>query len=160
MATIRRFEDLECWQEARKFVKMIYELTKNIRFKKDRGLVTQATDSAISSMANIAEGFHRNSTRDFLRFLDYSRASIAETISHCYVALDQGYISELELMKVKIQADIVWKKVNNFISYLNGQLTSRKPNSGKPAQTNSSNRTNKTNVTILTDKTDKTDETN
>jgi four helix bundle protein len=41
-------------------------------------------------MANIAEGFHRNTTRDFLKFLDYSRSSVAETLSHGYVALDQG----------------------------------------------------------------------
>lgn len=52
MATIKRFEDLECWQEARKFVGLIYELTKNDRFKKDFELVKQVKGSAISSMAN------------------------------------------------------------------------------------------------------------
>ena len=70
-------------------------------------------------MANIAEGFHRSSNKDFMRFLDYSRSSVAETISHCYVALDQNYISEEDLKAIKQQADIVWKKVNNFITYLN-----------------------------------------
>ena len=153
MATIKRFEDLESWQEARDFVKLIYKITKNDRFRKDMKLVWQITDSAISTMSNIAEGFHRNSNREFMRFLDYSRASIAETISHCYVALDQEYISELELMKVKTQADIVWKKVNNFISYLNGQLTSRKPSSKKTSQNNSANRTNATNATNKTNPT-------
>jgi len=53
-----------------------------------------------------------------MRFLDYSRASIAETVSHCYIAKDQEYINEDEINKVKQQADIVWRKVNNFISYL------------------------------------------
>jgi four helix bundle protein len=69
-------------------------------------------------MANIAEGFHRNSTKDFLKFLDYSRSSIAETISHGYVALDQGYITEQQMAEMQNQADIVWKKVNSFIAYL------------------------------------------
>ena len=91
MATIKRFEDLECWQEARRFVGLIYELTKSDVFRKDFELVGQVRRSAISSMANIAEGFHRNSTRDFMKFLDYSRSSIAETVSHCYVASDQNY---------------------------------------------------------------------
>ena len=54
-----------------------------------------------------------------MRFLDYSRASVAETISHCYVALDQAYINGAEMEAVKEQANIVWKKVNNFITYLN-----------------------------------------
>ena len=122
MATIKRFEDLECWQEARRFVNIIYRLTKKERFRKDFELVGQVRRSAVSSMANIAEGFHRNSNKDFMRFLDYSRASIAETVSHCYVALDQHYIDETEMANVNKQADIVWKKVNNFISYLNKRI--------------------------------------
>jgi len=60
-----------------------------------------------------------------MKFLDYSRASIAETVSHCYVAMDQRYISDAEMENMKKQADIVWKKINNFISYLRKQSPSR-----------------------------------
>jgi four helix bundle protein len=141
MATIKRFEDLECWQEARRFVQLIYGLIKKDQFKADFELVRQAKGSSISSMANIAEGFHRNSTKDFMKFLDYSRASIAETVSHCYVALDQQYINESEITQVKQQADIVWKKVNNFIHYLSKINT---PNRSRKKM-NSTNLTNKTN---------------
>jgi four helix bundle protein len=70
-------------------------------------------------MGNTAEGFHRNSNKDFMRFLGYSRSSIAETVSHSYVAYDQQYIDDSELKEVKRLADITWKKINNFISYLN-----------------------------------------
>ena len=124
MATVKRFEDLQCWQEARRFVKHVYELTSHERFKKDFDLVGQVKRSAVSSMANIAEGFHRNSKKDFMKFLDYSRSSIAETISHLYVAFDQTYITNLEINNAKEQANIVWKMINNFITYLN--------NSNKP----------------------------
>jgi len=123
MATIKRFEDLECWQEARELVKIVYSFTKKDEFKKDFELVRQVRKNAISSMANIGEGFHRNSTKDFMRFLDYSRSSVAETLSHLYAALDQEYINEQELEIVKNQGDIVWKKVNNFIGYLNKSST-------------------------------------
>ncbi len=119
MSTIRRFEELECWKEAREFVRLIYGLTKKERFKKDFELVSQLRKSAVSSMANIAEGFHRNSNKDFMKFLDYARSSVAETVSHCYVALDQSYIDEKEMNYVNQQSDIVWKKVNNLITYLN-----------------------------------------
>jgi len=100
MAKVNRFEELECWQEARNFVTIIYELTKKDPFRKDFELVGQIKRSAISSMANIAEGFHRNSSKEFMRFLDYSRSSIAETLTHCYIALDQKYISRSEIKKV------------------------------------------------------------
>jgi four helix bundle protein len=118
MATVKRFEDLQCWQEARRFVKYVYELTSHERFKKDFELVGQIKRSAVSSMANIAEGFHRTSKKDFMKFLDYSRSSLAETISHVYVAFDQTYITDQELNNMKDQADIVWKMINSFIAYL------------------------------------------
>lgn len=119
MGTIKRFEELECWKEAREFVRLIYGLTGKEKFRKDFELVSQVRRSSVSSMANIAEGFHRNSNKDFMKFLDYSRSSIAETVSHCYVAIDQNYINEDDLDVVNNRADIVWKKVNNLIAYLN-----------------------------------------
>ena len=51
--TIRRFEDLECWQEARKLVNMIYSaINENPEFQKDFRLVSQYTASGVSVMNN------------------------------------------------------------------------------------------------------------
>jgi hypothetical protein len=108
-------------------------------------------------MANIKKGFHRNSTKDFMRFLGYSRASAAETVSHCYVALDQKYINESEMAMIRQQAETVMKKINSFISYLNSLVK------GKTSSTNVTNKTNitnKTNKTTLTSKTNPTNKTN
>jgi four helix bundle protein len=138
MAKVKRFEELKCWKEARIFVQLIYDLTKKDPFRKGFELVGQIKRSAISSMANIAEGFHRNSSKEFMKFLDYSRSSIAETLSHLYIALDQKYISQSEIEKVSQQAEIVWKKVNHFISYLQRYST-------KDILTDPTNSTNKTN---------------
>jgi len=118
MATIKRFEDLDCWKATRSLVSIVYRLTKNEHFKRDFELINQIRRSAISSMANTAEGFHRSSSKDFLRFLDYSRSSIAETISHAYVALDQNYINETEFDKLKQSGNNAWKKINGLVSYL------------------------------------------
>ena len=119
MASIKRFEDLECWREARVLVKKIYELTNKKKFAGDFELKNKIRRSAVSTMANTAEGFHRNSNKDFMKFLDYSRSSIAETLSHAYVALDQDYMVESEMETLKQQAELVWKKINNLITYLN-----------------------------------------
>lgn len=66
-----------------------------------------------------------------MKFLDYSRASVAETVSHGYVAFDQNYVNDEELDLVKTQADVVWKKVNNFITYLNKSVKKNKSNKSK-----------------------------
>ena len=104
MATIKRFEDLDCWKDARSFVGIVYRLTKNKPFNKDFDLISQIRRSSVSSMANTAEGFHRS--------------SVAETISHAYVALDQNYISENEMNELILSGNTVWKKINGMISYL------------------------------------------
>ena len=128
MATIQRLEDVECWQAARELTKYVYKLTKKEKFSKDFELVRQIRKSSVSSMGNTAEGFHRNSNIDFMRFLGYSRSSIAETVSHSYVAYDQEYIDDNELKEVKRLSDIAWKKINNFISYLNKSSKKRRAN--------------------------------
>ena len=94
MTTVKRFEELECWKEARELVRSVYGLTNRKKFSQDFELKNQIRRSVVSVMANIAEGFHRNSNKDFMKFLDYSRASIAETLSHAYVALDQNTLSK------------------------------------------------------------------
>jgi len=118
LATIKRFEEMLCWQASRDLVNLVYQLTKNDQFKRDFDLVSQIRRSAVSSMANMAEGFHRSSNRDFIKFLDYSRASVAETVSHAYVAFDQGYLTEEELKDLHRQAEAVWKSTNGFMTYL------------------------------------------
>ena len=116
---IKRFEDLRCWQEARKLVNMVYEAIKNSpQFQKDYRLVGQITDAAISSMSNIPEGFSRRSNKEFTQFLFISKSSATEVQSEAYVALDQGYISKETFAEIYEQADQVSKIVSGLITYL------------------------------------------
>lgn len=63
---IKRFEDLHCWQEARKLVNLVYQAIKESKnFQKDIRLCGQITATAVSSMSNIAEGFARRSNNEF-----------------------------------------------------------------------------------------------
>jgi four helix bundle protein len=94
---IRRFEDAEAWQDARKVAKKIYELTAIAPFSKDWGLVDQIRRSAVSVMANIAEGSERLTSKDFVHFLGVASASAAEVRSHLYIAFDLGYITQEQL---------------------------------------------------------------
>ena len=60
MATIKRFEDLEIWQDARKLSKEIISISKSTDLNTDFKLKAQIKDSSGSVMDNIAEGFERN----------------------------------------------------------------------------------------------------
>ena len=98
---IERFEDLECWQEARKLVNRVYSTVRNSKnFSKDYRLAGQITGAAVSSMSNIAEGFSRQSDKEFVQFLFISKSSAAEVQSEAYVALDQEYIERREFTEI------------------------------------------------------------
>jgi len=124
---ITRFEDIEAWQEARKLVKMVYDvINKSPKFRRDFRLVNQMQDAAVSSMSNIPEGFSRKSNKEFIQFLYISKSSAAEVQSQLYVALDQEYITQEDFDNIYNQADIVSKMDSGFIKYLHSQL--KRPN--------------------------------
>jgi four helix bundle protein len=102
---IRRFEDIQAWQEARKLVKMIYLLTDEGKFAKDFGLRDQIRRASVSIMANIAEGFDCDSQAEFARFLGIARRSAVEVQSLLYAALDVGYITEEDFKTYYAQTD-------------------------------------------------------
>jgi len=122
---IRRFEELECWKEARILVRMVYD-SINKKFKRDYRLRNQATAAAVSTMSNIAEGFSRHSNKEFIQFLFVSKSSAAEVQSIYYVALDQNYISKENFEGVYNQAEKVSKLDSGLISYLSSKIKSSK----------------------------------
>ena len=119
---ITRFEDVKAWQEARKLVKMVYEvINKSPKFRRDFRLVNQVQDAAVSSMSNISEGFSRKGNKEFIQFLFISKSSAAEVQSHFYVAIDQGYVGQEDFNMVYDQAEVVSKLDSGLIKYLNSQ---------------------------------------
>lgn len=94
MPLIKKFEDIIAWQEARKLVRMIYQITKAGNLSKDFGLRDQLQRASVSTMTNIAEGFDCDSNLEFARFLVIARRSAVEVQSLLYTALDIGYVDE------------------------------------------------------------------
>lgn len=118
MATIERFEDVQAWQKSRELTRIIYEITKLVKFRKDFSLVDQIRRAAISTMSNIAEGFARRTDKEFITFLSYSHGSVAELQSDLYVALDKSYISENQFNNVYKSSTEVSKLIQGFSNYL------------------------------------------
>lgn len=121
---ISRFEDLECWKEARILVRHVYNSSTDKDFKKDFGLVGQIQRAATSVMANIAEGFVRKSDKEFVQFLFIAMSSAAEVQSHLYVALDLKYLSEEQFRTIHSQADKTARIISALVKYLRASHTS------------------------------------
>ena len=122
----KSFEDLQVWQDTRKFVKSIYELTSLDNFKKDYGLKDQIQRAAVSIMNNISEGFERDNNKEFMRFLSYSKGSAGEVRSMLYVAMDLEYISKNDFDDNYKEAVNIIKQISNFKKYLRNYAMTEK----------------------------------
>ena len=115
---MKRFEDIDAWQEARRLASEVYRTTNDGPFKRDFGLKDQIRRSAVSVMANIAEGFGRKTNKDFAKFLYTSKSSAMETISHLYVSMDQNYTTKDLFSSLEKGYEKVIKMLVNLIKYL------------------------------------------
>jgi len=84
--TFRRFEEIRAWQTARKLRKAVYAASAGRKFGRDFGLKDQIRRAAVSITANIAEGFAKQSDKEFAKFLDSAKGSAAEVQDHLYAA--------------------------------------------------------------------------
>ena len=80
------FKELKVWQEAKALAIDIYKLTAQGKFLKDSGLKEQMNRSSVSIVSNIAEGYERNSNKDFIRFLMIAKGSLAELRTQLEIA--------------------------------------------------------------------------
>lgn len=123
MSRIERFEDLIAWQKARVLTKEIYLITRQGSFAKDYGLTNQMQRAAVSIMSNLAEGFERSGLGEFHQFLSTAKASCAELRSQLYIALDVGYLDQLNFERLLLQSEEVGKILGGLRSAVAKQRT-------------------------------------
>lgn len=119
MATIRKFEDLEIWQSARKLNLEISPILESLKGSNNYKLKEQLDGAAGSVMDNIAEGFERDGSREFRQFLAISKGSLGEVRSQLYRAFDRKAINENELKEFQIKCGELAGKISKFMFYLN-----------------------------------------
>jgi len=102
---IKTFKDLLIWQKCIEIVKETYFLLASFPKEEIYGLQSQMKRSAISISSNIAEGWGRNYTQNYIRFLKISRGSLLELETQFIIAKELNFISEKNYKK--------YRKLNN-----------------------------------------------
>ena len=95
------FEDLDVWKRSSSLAVNIYYSLKEC---KDYSLRNQVIRSAFSISSNIAEGFERNSNKQFVQFLRIAKGSCGELRSQLYIAREIGFIDENEAITHRREA--------------------------------------------------------
>ena len=96
---LKTYKDLNVWKKAYALCLKIYGLSKNFPVEERYGLTSQIKRSAVSIPSNIAEGYGRKTTADYIRMLYISYGSICELETQVLLAGDLGFIERTALDK-------------------------------------------------------------
>lgn len=114
MSVAKDFKELIIWQRAHVLALEVYRVTDRFPNTEQFGLTNQLRRAAVSVPSNIAEGFERNSSKDFSHFLVISRGSLSEIKAQLLLAKDLLYLPPQECDKLCAEATEIHKMLNSF----------------------------------------------
>jgi four helix bundle protein len=123
MEKIRTYRDLLVWQRAMQLVQEVYALTRCFPVEEKFGLVSQMNRAAVSVPANIAEGWGRLSTKNYLQFLRTSRGSLFELETLLLIACGQQFAEEAVTSALLRETDELSRMLGGLIKSLEAKLT-------------------------------------
>ena len=94
---LKNYKELKVWQKSYRLCLEIYKATKEFPKEETYGLISQIRRSVISVPSNIAEGYGRKSTLEYIRFLHVAYGSICELETQVLLSGDLGYVKTAKL---------------------------------------------------------------
>lgn len=85
------FEDLEVWTRSSRLCATLY---RKLRESRDWGFRDQITRAALSIPSNIAEGYERNSRKEYVQFLRVAKGSCGEVRTQLHIGIAAGLLDE------------------------------------------------------------------
>lgn len=104
---IKKFTDLDAWQEAHKLTLLVYQYTKDFPKSETFGLTSQFRRAVVSIESCVAEGFSRYHYKDRLNFYYDARGSVSEVQSQSITSHDLFYLEDDGFEKIITQSEKV-----------------------------------------------------
>ena len=115
---IQDYKELDVWRKSITFTTDIYNLTAGFPPTERYGLTSQIRRAATSIPANIAEGWGRGSTGEYIQFLTVARGSLLELETHLIIARNLGLITPEEFDTASPPINDIGKMLNRLIGAL------------------------------------------
>ncbi len=113
MAAVNSFRDLEVWQESMSLVVQVYQVVKDFPKAEVYGLADQMKRAAVSVPSNIAEGWGRKYTQEYIKHVAIASGSLAELDTQLEIGKRLGFIREEQ-----------WESINKDMALLGRKLSS------------------------------------
>lgn len=99
MVKIRSYKDLVVWQRSMDLVESIYRITEKLPAKEQWGLISQMRRAVVSVPSNIAEGYGRQSSGNYIQFLSIGRGSLLELETQIELCIRLKYLARSNVEK-------------------------------------------------------------
>ncbi len=93
----------------------VYIITKSLPKEEIYGLISQVRRSSVSVPSNIAEGYGRSSTNDYLRFLQIASGSLYELQTQLEICLNLEYLTKQTFEKVYEKSREIERMLSSLI---------------------------------------------
>jgi four helix bundle protein len=87
------FEDLEVWQRG---CRLAVDIFKTFAACRNRTMQDQVQRAALSVPSNVAEGYERNSNKEFVRFLNIAKGSCGELRTQLYISRKLDFLNKAD----------------------------------------------------------------
>lgn len=113
---MKTYRDLIVWRKSMDLVTTIYEKTKQFPKEETYNLASQLKRSAVSIPSNIAEGYGRNSSGDYTRFLQIASGSLYELQTQLEICFRLKLLNEDNYNKIIPLSIEIEKMLSSLIS--------------------------------------------
>jgi len=114
------FKDLLVWRRAIDLTLSIYRMTSHFPTEERYGLTAQLRRSAVSVASNIAEGYGRATTGEYISFLGHARGSVYEVMTQLTLAHELHLANKESCLAAEELATEVSKMLVAMIKKLKG----------------------------------------
>ena len=115
---MRNYKELEVRQKAVTLAIEAYKATSHFPDAERFGLTSQIRRASTSIAANIAEGWGRGTTKEYIQFLLIARGSLMEFETHAIIGRKLNYVTHEQLGALQGQIEEVGKMLNGLIQPL------------------------------------------
>ena len=119
---ITTYKDFTVWQKSMDLVVEVYKVVKLLPKYETYGLADQMRRAAVSIPSNIAEGQGRNSTVEFIRFLNIARGSRCELDTQLQICVRLEYVKNVDVESAINLSVEVGKMLSSLIKKLKVSL--------------------------------------
>ena len=115
---INSYQDLEVWKRSMEAVTDVYKITRTFAKEEIYGLTSQLRRAAVSVPANIAEGWGRGTTKEYIQFLRIARGSLLELETLMTISHNLGYVNPQDQKPILQKILEISKMMNALINSL------------------------------------------